>query len=449
MQVEKMKNSWNPMLNFISEIKEEYRKKFKKEPGLTYNKEVYYSCVEVWVEELGIQKYIDIMEYIETSQKNDYVIFHYIGFEKLSSIALEEEFATSYRNMWDIFDGLLRECRSVVIDVKNEVLVNTPFMKFFNMDERPESSKEIVEHKIKTAKKVEFSNKLDGSMMSASFYNGEIVVASSQSLDSWRVKDMTQYLTKAYQEMIKSHPSKTFIFEYISLKDPHIVQYPKEMQGIYLIGMRDKETGKISNYDTVLECAALYGVKTTEVYKKSFSDVLDSLSKVHGNEAEGYVANIDGFRVKIKYDDYLAMKRLMDRGSVGKAVIKAIADGNFDDIYSRIPDNKKELALLVAEKIDNWLKETDKIVHMFYNSMPKTDRKTFMLAVGEKVPKQYQNYVKMLYIGRNFNYLKKFEDKKEVCYKKLSEIGLNMNQIIDEYNRQNRKLDEYEIEFED
>lgn len=76
-----MKNSWNPMLNFISEIKTAYRKKFKREPSLSYNSDIYRSCVEVWVEELGIQKYIDMMDYIETSQKKDYVIFHYINFE--------------------------------------------------------------------------------------------------------------------------------------------------------------------------------------------------------------------------------------------------------------------------------------------------------------------------------------------------------------------------------
>lgn len=57
------KVSWNPMLNFISEIKTAYRKQFKREPSLSYNRDIYRSCVEVWVEELGIQKYIDMMDY--------------------------------------------------------------------------------------------------------------------------------------------------------------------------------------------------------------------------------------------------------------------------------------------------------------------------------------------------------------------------------------------------
>lgn len=432
-----MKNSWNPMLNFISEIKEEYRKKFKREPDFSYNKDVYRSCVEIWVEELGIQKYMDMMDYIETSQRENYVNFHYIKFEKLSNLIPGEEFAISYRRMWDIYDGLLRECRGVVIDVKNEALVNTPFAKFFNMDERPEASKSIVENKIKNAKKVEFSNKMDGSMMSASFYQNEIVVSSSQSLDSWRVEDMTHYLTSAHKEMIKSHPDQTFIFEYISLKDPHIVQYQKEMQGIYLIGIRDKVTGVTYDYNTVIKTAASYpGVKTTEVYKKSFSEVLDSLSKVRGNDAEGYVVNIDGFRVKIKYDDYLAMKNLMERKSVGKAVIRAIADGNFDDIYSRIPDNKKELALMVAERVNEWVSDKDTKVHEYYNTFSQiTDTKEFMITVSKMVPKPYRSYVRMLYKGENYNYLKKFEDTDQPCYKSPADLGIDMREIIDEYNQ--------------
>lgn len=91
------KVSWNPMLNFISEIKTAYRKQFKREPSLSYNRDIYRSCVEVWVEELGIQKYIDMMDYIETSQRGNYVNFHYIKFEKLSNIIPGEEFASSYR----------------------------------------------------------------------------------------------------------------------------------------------------------------------------------------------------------------------------------------------------------------------------------------------------------------------------------------------------------------
>ena len=173
-------------------------------------------------------------------------------------------------------------------------------------------------------------------MMAASYYDDKIIVTSSQCVnpaESWRLQDAYQLLTKPYQDMVIENPDMTFIFEYISLKDPHVVQYPKEMQGLYLIGIRNKKTGYTINYNDTIKTAALYlGVKTTEVYKKSFSDVLDSLSKVRGNDAEGYVANIDGFRVKIKYDDYLAIKHLMDKGSVGKAVIKAIAELFFPGI---------------------------------------------------------------------------------------------------------------------
>ena len=196
-------------------------------------------------------------------------------------------------------------------------------------------------------------------------------------------------------------------------------------------------TGVTYDYNTVIKTAASYpGVKTTEVYKKSFSEVLDSLNKVRGNDAEGYVVNIDGFRVKIKYDDYLAMKNLMERKSVGKAVIRAIANGNFDDIYSRIPDNNKKLALMVAERVNEWVSDKDTKVHEYYNTFSKiTDTKEFMITVSKMVPKPYQSYVRMLYKGESYNYLKKFEDTDQPCYKSPAELGIDMREIIDEYNQ--------------
>ena len=84
-----------------------------------------------------------------------------------------------------------KTCRSLVIDVVNDCIILAPYKKFFNIGEVEESSLENVQARINAAKCIEFSNKLDGSMQSATWYNGEIVMAGSQMPDpelSWNLQ---------------------------------------------------------------------------------------------------------------------------------------------------------------------------------------------------------------------------------------------------------------------
>lgn len=102
------------------------------------------------------------------------------------------EVENSGEDFWDRYDGFYRECRSLVIDVVNDCIILAPYKKFFNIGEVEETSLENVRARINTAKCIEFSNKLDGSMQSVTWYNGEIVMAGSQMPDpelSWRLAD--------------------------------------------------------------------------------------------------------------------------------------------------------------------------------------------------------------------------------------------------------------------
>ena len=447
--------SWNPVLNLITELKAEYKRVLKKEPTAEIP-EGYENCVEYWAEELGQEKYQNILMNLKIRQYGDLVIFRYKSFDELFKVdeaqSPEETLATfrqSYYEFWNQYDCIYRECRSVVIDVKNDKLVCVPLQKFFNMDERPELSEEIIMNRISTAKVVEFSDKLDGSMMSVNYYNGNTIVASSENIDperSWRIADARNMIDKNIENMIHDNPDFTFVFEYISLKDMHIVQYPLNMQGLYLTGIRENTTGITANYHIVLETAEKYHVKSTSLFKKSFSEVKDSLDKVKCCDGEGYVANIDGLRVKIKYDDYLAMKHVLDKRAITKETIKAIADDKFDDIFSRIPENRKDLFLFIADKVYSYIKDIDKIVNDYYKALPQADRKTFMIAADKEVPKKYRAYVKNKYLGIDYNYLKSTYGQM-VSYKSPADIGINTTDIIDEFNNQIMKetqIDEIE-----
>ena len=266
--------SWNVVLNKFLEIKNAVI-----ETGADlwkYDKEKE-TCLDYWVSLLDNKEYTGLIHYLELNEHGDYLLLRYGNYSDVFSG--EEE--VTFDSFWDLYDGFYRECRSVVIDVKNDCLVLTPFRKFRNLNEGDETSYERVSERIKCASCVEFSNKLDGSMQTARFYNGEIVMSGSQSLDknhSWRLEDGFRMLmdNSGYQKMLKENADKTFIFEYISQRDAHVVKY--DMEGLFLIGIRDVTDGKESSYKEVLEYAGKYNILATEVYKdKTLDEILKEL----------------------------------------------------------------------------------------------------------------------------------------------------------------------------
>ena len=160
-------------------------------------------------------------------------------------------------------------------------------------------------------------------------------MAGSQSIDpnmSWRLQDGYKmiYQLPGYEQMLREYPDITFVFEYISLKDTHVVKYTKEQEGLYLIGMRSNLTGEEYSYESILKFAKLYNIPTTEIFNKTLDDVMTELDDKSSDEAEGFVINIDGYKVKLKYNDYVHIHKVLSKLSSINLVISSIADGCYE-----------------------------------------------------------------------------------------------------------------------
>lgn len=408
---------WNPVYNYIMKIKD---KAIQKHIDVC-NPNISFKDI---VKEVGTETEIKMAEILQFNRYKDFILIRYGSYTDI----LSGETEITMDSMWDIYDGFYRECRSLVIDIRNEIIVLSPFKKFRNLNEGQENTIENVNRMISTCKSFEVSNKLDGSMQSASFYNGEIVMAGSQAIDmneSWRLQDGYRMLmeNEGYISMVKSHPSLTFIFEYISLKDAHVVKYKKEQEGLYLIGVRDKRNGKICSYKEVLHFAKQYKVKTTSVFNKNMEDVMNDIKKYKSNEMEGFVLNIDGFMLKVKCDDYVQIHKTISHMSSTNGIIKAIADDNFDDFISKIPEAYKERIWEVAKiifeylyRINKYVKEQTQICTFLSQS-----KKDFMIYVNKKYPKNIKGYIINEYLGRENNFIKSGNEK-QPHYKKLNEM---------------------------
>lgn len=396
--------NWNPVFNLVMKIKSDYREKFGSIDTIKF---------EDWLSRLAYKEYNNIFCHLKVKQHNNFILIRY-GMDEM------------HESMWTNPESVYRECRSIVIDVVNEQLVLAPFRKFFNLNEVEENKLENILNKIESAKSIEITDKLDGSMQNVRYYDGDIFISGSMALDrnsSWRLEDGYSRLTKSHKKMISENPDFTFIFEYISIKDAHVVNYLPEQEGMYLIGMRNVFTGKQLSYKEVQGYASMYSVPMTKIENRCFEEIMQDVKRLKSSEKEGWVLNIDGHMIKLKCDDYVELHRVLNKFSSVNTIIKSIADSMYDDLISKVPDNYKERLNRAAKVIYEYMKSMNEKIEDYYSRAPKEDRKEYMIWVTENCPKEIQGYLRQKYLNGEYHVLKTcyFNSTK---YKKINEMGL-------------------------
>lgn len=418
--------SWNPVMNKFLEMKEAFVEKFGEADLYAYDQQAE-ACLDYWARKLDVAEYTSLIKPLQLNEYGDLLLVRYGNYADV--FGGEED--VTFDDFWNMYDGFYLECRSVVINIKEDTLVLTPFKKFRNLNECEENSYENIAKRIREAKCVEFSDKLDGSMQCARWYKDQMILAGSMSLNpemSWRLEDGYRMLNekKGYALMLQENPDKTFVFEYISMQDAHVVKYTKEQEGLHLIGVRDVNTGTEASYADVLAYATAYELPSTQVFKKTLDQVVSELDEKQSSEAEGFVVNIDGYRVKIKYNDYVNMHHMLSAISSINLIIRNIADNTFDDMLGKVPSAYRDRVLKVANFVFGYVHDTQEKINTLYEAAPKSDKKTYMIWVNENAPKELQAYLREKYLGRSYNLIKTVSGR----YKKLTEMGLANNTDI-------------------
>lgn len=426
--------SWNIVLNEIKEIKKIFLSITQQvDEESIYNSETV--CLLDWIKAIKESKDQNIAKKGEEYEKlfspvkmNQYKHFIILKYDLLR---LWNVVPMTPQEFWNYHNGFYRECRGLVIDLKNECLVLTPFRKFFNIGELEECSLETVKEKIKTAEIVEVTNKLDGSLCSIRYYNNEFVVASSGVInpeESKYIQEMTKFLKNNgnIQTMIRAYPDYTFIFEYISKMDPHVVSYDTE--GLFLIGVRSTLDGQELSYGRISKMAEFFNVTMTDIENKGLEDILLETAKYASNEKEGWVINIDGQKYKLKCDDYLNIHNFLSGMAQNNIIIQAMAEGTIDDLCAIPKINKKNLEE-VQEKVYEYIGLMNGLIKKYYEVAPSKDKKEFMLYV-DTIPKFLQGYVRNYYLGYKNEFLKK------ICgYLRYTELIENLK-ILEEIARE-------------
>ena len=389
------------ILNFVKEVKAAYIDKYGT-IDYFYDNE---TCLEHWVKELNIEKYTHILSMITVRQYGNFIIIKYIKFEVIFS----RDDSVSFSDFWNIYDGIFRECRGTTIDVVNECLVTRPYDKFFNIGECEENNEKNIRDRIKNCKSLEFSNKLDGSLVIARYYLDNLYISSSGMADEDSI--IISFAKKCINNnsnilnLIKDYHEYTCLFESISGNDAHIVTYDKTKYGLYLTGMRHVETGELKSYSEIIAIAKEYNVKSTEQYLVTFDDILNMRKNYKASEKEGFVMNVDGYLVKIKCDDYILFHKVAEANCSRNNIIKALYYDRIDDLRSAVPEPFLPKFDEALDDIKKYCRLMEQAVNEYYSQAPQ-DKVDFFKWI-KTVPKFLSIYIVHKYMNQDFSYLSK------------------------------------------
>ena len=370
---------WNIAYNYVMKIKYQYMNKKQIDKLDTYS--VEDMCIY-----LNTDKYNNFLKCVNIIVYGTYNLFKY------SLIKGGDN--DIYRNENSIY----REMRGLTIDVEKDTIVLCPFRKFFNIGEIEETYIDKIQSYLKNAKDVEITNKLDGSLLSVRYYDNHFVLGGTGSLDkeqNFRLAEAETMLSYNHKQMIMNNPDKTFIFEYISLNDRHVVIYDKSQQGIYLIGVRNVTNGIEYGYKYIKkEFSDKYHIPMTQIDTKSFNEVMCNRDTYRGSDKEGWVITIDNHRYKLKCTDYLELSHILSDETSSKTIIKAIADDYYDDLLAKVPTVYHTVLNEKAEKIYTYMRIKRDMIYRYYDIVKNINNKSdYGKSVQKLVPKEYQGYM--------------------------------------------------------
>jgi hypothetical protein len=242
-----------------------------------------------------------------------------------------------YDDLWNEF---LEECRGTVID-KDFNVIARPFTKIYNYG--IEKNAPVIDpNEIVTA-----FRKVNGFMVSVTWYNNDLLVSTTGSLEG-PYADMARELIDVakYQDVCRQNPNVTFMFECVHPNDPHIIE---ERAGMYLLGYRknswDSEVEhavpRLTTFAIEFDCGR-------PMSRRCRMCDLEDMAKVE--EHEGFVFYTqDGLAAKIKTPYYLTTKWVARNPRTDKLLTEAFMkqiDEEYYGLLHHIRDNIVEYTAL-------------------------------------------------------------------------------------------------------
>ena len=258
-----------------------------------------------------LQKLVD-QKYVNVQKHPDVDLFIYNYGQK-----------AQYEKAWD---DLTMMCRGLILDSRGEI-VSRAFNKFFNLEEHIEESSKLPPLPIEP---FEVTEKLDGSLGIMYWIGDQPYIATRGSFVSDQAIKANQILKVKYSH-IKFNPNYTYLTEIIYPDNRIVIDYGG-MEDLILLAVIHTESGEEVDHRDYKDVLPI--VKTYEGIAN-----ISKLKDLQEDNKEGFVVRFrSGVRVKVKFEEYVRLHRLVT--GVNKKTIWELLknDQPFDELLERVPD---------------------------------------------------------------------------------------------------------------
>lgn len=240
-----------------------------------------------------------------------------------------------YDKLWN---EVTKQTRGLILDGEMNVVAR-PFGKFFNLEE----------HKANEIPQLPFDvfEKLDGSLGILYWLNNLPYIATRGSFNSDQAVHASLVLhNKYYSTFNKIDKNKTYLFEIIYPENRIVVDYGI-LDDLILLTVIDNKTGEESIENIGFPIVKRYdGIQN-----------LSELKSLEEENKEGFVVRFkNGFRVKMKFEEYVRLHRIIT-GVSTITIWQHFMDGkSTNELLDRVPD-----------EFYKWVKDTTRLFVMQYD----------------------------------------------------------------------------------
>lgn len=255
---------------------------------------------------------------------------------------------TQYEGFWN---EITLQCRGLILDAQGNPVAR-PFAKFFNLGERP--------GELLPDEPFEVFDKLDGSLGILYRLDGKPYIASRGSFTSEQAQEATRLLYEKYAHAVPLlQEGFTYLFEIIYPENRIVVNYGTE-RALHLLAVIDTATGTEHEPQDI-------GFPLAEKFH-GIRDIA-TLKERNTENREGFVIRFrNGFRVKVKFEEYLRLHRIVT-GVSNLSIWEMLHDG--------IPQD--ELLEQVPDEFYHWVKETIQQLQTQYRAIETQSRNDFRI----------------------------------------------------------------------
>lgn len=267
----------------------------------------------------------------------------------------------------------LEWCRGLILNDKNEIIAR-PFRKFWNYEQYDNNG-------LPPYKSFQIFDKLDGSLGIVYPTSKGIAVATRGSFQSEQALWATEFLNNNHKDFCEKlfweYQTKgkfldTWLFEIIYPENRIVVHY-NDFKGLIFLTAINNSMGNDWDFFFARSRAKEFGFEVVEKFDgiEDFTKIRDLIKR---DNAEGFVILFNtGLRVKMKYEEYCRLHRIITGVSSKKIWEMLRAGDSFAEILELVPDEFHEWVNKVKNELEEKFNSIDTIVQLTCQTLSKIE----------------------------------------------------------------------------